>query len=62
MMCTHEEADTRMILHVLFASQSGYQKVMFRTVDTDVVALAVSHVQAINVAELWIAFGAGKHF
>ena len=62
MLCTHEEADTRMILHVLFASQSGCQKVMFRTVDTDVVALAVSRVRAINVDELWIAFGAGKHF
>ena len=62
MECTHGEADTRMILHVLFASQSGYQKVIIGTVDTDVVALAVSRVQAIDVDELRIAFGAVNHF
>ena len=35
---------------------------MIRTIDTDVVVLAVSKMQDIDVDELWIAFGTGKHF
>lgn len=34
--CNHEEADTRMILHASHAAQHGHQKIMIRTVDTDV--------------------------
>ena len=60
--CTHEEADTRVVLHVYIASQCGYWRVMIRTIDTDVVVLAVSKMQDIVVDELWIAFGTGKHF
>jgi hypothetical protein len=60
--CTHEEADTRIMLHVYIASQCGYRKVMIRTVDADVVVLAVSKMQDIDVDELWIAFGTSKHF
>ena len=60
--CTHEEVDTRIMLHVYIASQCGYRKVMVRTIDTDVVVLAVSKMQDIDVDELWIAFGTGKHF
>ena len=47
--CTHEEADTHIMLHVYIASQCGHQKVMTRTIDKD-------------VDELWIAFGTSKHF
>ena len=35
---------------------------MIRTIDTDVVVLAVSKMQDIVVDELWIAFGTGKPF
>ena len=35
---------------------------MIRTIDTDVVVLAVSKMQDIVVDELWIAFGTGKLF
>ena len=30
--------------------------------DTDTVVLAISVVEEIKVAELWVAFGTGKHF
>ena len=62
MGCSHEEADTRLVLHAYHASQSGYRKILIRTVDTDVVVLAVSRVQDLSVDEIWIAFGTGKHF
>ena len=42
--------------------KQGYNKVSIRTVDTDVVVLAVASAQRLNIAELWIAFGAGKKF
>ena len=60
--CTHEEADTRILLHLEDAVKQGYNKVSIRTVDTDVVVLAVALAQRLNIAKLWIAFGAGKNF
>ncbi len=60
--CNHEEADTRMILHLADAVDKGFQKILLRTVDSDVVVLCVAVVAKISVRELWIAFGTGKHF
>ena len=51
-----------MLFHVLHAAEHGHMKIMIRTVDTDVVVLAISHVRNIPVDELWIAFGVGKHY
>ena len=59
--CTHEEADTRILLHLEDAVKQGYNKVSIRTVDTDVVVLAVASAQRLNITELWIAFDAGKN-
>lgn len=60
--CTHEEADTRIFLHLQDSVQQGYSKVSIRTVDTDVVVLAIASATRLNISELWIAFGAGKSF
>ena len=60
--CTHEEADTRLILHASYCARSGVDKMVLRTVDTDVVVLAVSIFSRLAISELWIAFGAGKQF
>ena len=60
--CTHEEADTRMLLHVEDATKQGYTKVSIRTVGTDVVVLAVAAAQRLSIDELWVAFGTGKSF
>ena len=40
----------------------SYNQLSIRTVDTDVVVLAVTSAQRLNITELWIAFGAGKNF
>lgn len=58
--CTHEEADTRLMVHVLDASLCGHRRIMIRTNDTDVVVLAASIVN-IPAEELWVAYGTGKH-
>jgi hypothetical protein len=63
--CTHEEADTRMLLHAADAVQQGDQKILLRTVDTDVLVLAVAvfhHLSSIRPEEqleMWVAFGTG---
>ena len=58
--CTHEEADTRLMVHVLDPSCCGHRRII-RTNDTDVVVLAVSIVSRIPAEELWVAYGTGKH-
>jgi len=60
--CTHEEADTRMLLHAADIVRAGFDKVVVRTVDTDVVVLAIAFHDKIKCTELWIAFGTGRHF
>ena len=60
--CTHEEADTRIILDLEDAVKEGNTNVSIRTVDTDVVVLAVTSAQRLINAEVWIAFGTGKCF
>ena len=41
--CSHEETDTRMLLHIEDAVKQGCRKISFRTVDTDAV-LAQQHI------------------
>ena len=38
--CTHEEADTRLLLHASHASNAGYADVVIKSPDTDVAVLA----------------------
>ncbi len=59
--CSHEEADTRLFIHVADAVRKGHTKLLIRTVDTDVIALAVSVVHRLDLQELWIEFGTGKN-
>ena len=58
--CTHEEADTRLLLHAADCSRNGYSKVMIRTVDTDVLVIAVTLFEKLHLQELWISFGKGN--
>ncbi len=52
--CSHEEADTRIMVHVADAVKMGHSLVMIRTVDTDVLVLAVAIVEKLKIPELWI--------
>jgi hypothetical protein len=60
--CTHEEADSRMILHAFDAASKMSQKILIRTVDTDVVVLAIANAQKLGIAELWVAFNKANKF
>lgn len=62
----HEEADTRMCLHLLDAIQKSLTYILVRTVDTDVIIILISIFFNLLTYkpnfELWVAFGKGKHF
>ena len=60
--CNHEEADSRIMLHIADAAERGFSKILVRNVDTDVVVLAVATVQELGMSEICIAFGTGKYF
>ncbi|KAK0044996.1 Pinin [Biomphalaria pfeifferi] len=59
--CNHEEADTRMMLHLAHAAEHC-RRILIRTVDTDVVVLSVAAMTRHPHLQLWIAMGAGKDF
>ena len=62
----HEEADTRLLLHLIDALNKGQKSCLVRTVDTDVVVILIEKLHyllhANADADIWVAFGAGKHF
>ncbi len=65
--CDHEEADTRMVVHVMDAIQRGARTVQIRTVDTDVLVVLIGKFHELCTEEnlpldVWVAFGMGKHF
>ena len=52
-----------MLLHVSHAANHGHHNILTKTVDTDVVVLAVSVDQGLLPEdELWLAFGTGESF
>ena len=59
---SHDEADTRILLHVAHCARQGLHKLVIRTVDRDVVVLAIGHFTALRLDELWVRFGVGTHF
>ena len=59
--CLYEGADTRMFVYAADAASRGHKKMIVRTVDTDVVVLAVSVFEQLGIDELWLDFGVGKH-
>ena len=53
--CNHEEADSRMMLHVAHAARHGNQRILVCTVDTDVVVLSVMVAQKLSCQyEIWL--------
>ncbi|KAG7160431.1 hypothetical protein Hamer_G001677 [Homarus americanus] len=61
--CNHEEADTRKMVHAADALECGHRRILIRTVDTDVVILAVAlaNERSEVLDELWLTFGTGKN-
>ena len=52
----HEEADTRLILHSYEAASEGYERLVLRCSDTDVLLL-LFYFMPTRVAEVWMVSG-----
>ena len=62
--CNHEEADTRIFLHVSDAVNKGFNTLIVKANDTDVLVIAVAmfaRLQEKGLQELWISYGQGCH-
>ena len=60
--CSRKEVDRGMIVHVADAVDKGHTSIMIRTVDTDVVILAVAAVHTLRIKEVSVSFGTGKKY
>lgn len=60
--CAQEEADTRILLHVAYFARLCHGRIAIKTVDTNVVVLAIWLFHALHEAELWVYFGVVKSF
>ena len=56
---THEEADTRLLLHAADANSSGYQRVVINSRDTNVLVLALGLLDRLE-PEIWFCSGTSK--
>ena len=56
-----EEADTRIFLHAKHAAVDGHGLISIRTVDTDVVVIAIHVFRKLNIEELWVEFGTARN-
>lgn len=59
--CDHEEADSRIFVHVLNAIKNDHTRVAIRTVDSDILILAIA-VASKNEINIFIEFGTGTNF
>jgi len=60
--CSTEEADGRLLLHADHAAKSRFSSITIRTVDSDVIVIAVYAYHSMShLTQLWIDFGVGKN-
>ena len=53
--CNQAEADTRILLHLVNAAVHGHSKAYVRTVDSEIVVLALRFFDTLGLSELWRA-------
>jgi hypothetical protein len=62
--CSHEEADSRMFIHVMHALEEGNRTFMIQTVDTDVIVILLGKFNDVFSRypdfDVWIKFGVRK--
>ena len=63
--CDHEEADTRMVIHVQDAAEKGNRHFVIRTVDTDVIVIFIGLFFSLKKSypgiDIWISFGRAEN-
>ena len=58
----HEEADTRIVCHAIYAAKAGTQTIVIQSPDTDILVLLLHHRSAIPAKNIFFSTGhEGKH-
>ena len=64
--CDHEEADTRLLIHLQDAPRNDRTNCLVCTVDTDVIVILIGKLHHLTTlcqnVNIWVAFGTGKNF
>ena len=64
--CNHEEADTRIVVHITHALDQGAKTIYVRIVGIEVVIILAGAFFDLIVTQpltsIWVAFGMGKHY
>ena len=60
--CNQAEAETRILLHLANAAVQGHSKAYVRTVDSDIVVLALRFFDTLGLSELWVGFRTRKKY
>ena len=58
--CTHEEADTRIFVHLNDPVRKGCSNIAIRAPHTDIIILASALFEDIVAHKLWVHFGTNK--
>ena len=65
-LCDHEEADTRLLIHLKDALLNDCTNCLVRTIDIDVQVILLGKFHCLMTLcqdiSVWVAFGAGKNF
>lgn len=63
--CDHEEADTKIILHVIHALKTGSKTVLVKSVDSDIIVILMYHFeyfqQLSHDCSIYLYYGTGKN-
>ena len=59
--CSHEEVDTRIVLHARDAAQAGHSSILMKASDIDIVVICVSLFDDIGAEELFVEYGTSKN-
>jgi hypothetical protein len=60
--CNHEEADSHMLLHIADAEQTGHNKILLRTVDSDVLVLVIGFFHLLQQVNCGLVLELTKTF
>ena len=63
--CRHEEADMKIVLHIFNCIHLGYQNILVKTGDTDVITLIMAHLHFFEepyYIEVDFSFGKNRRF
>lgn len=64
--CDHEEADTKLVVHLQDALRNDCTKCLARIVETNVVVILVGkfhhYITLRKDFSIWVVFGTGKNF